>query len=159
VTVSERRETRGADLGCAGRALCGWSPPSLPADTDLKQRVDVIRLGNLAALAVVVAVVGLLNLAGHVSVRPALAADGLAGLVAGSWCLLNFWRCRHAHCLITGPGWIAFGLFALVEASFGHSLMAGYEQPVFLGVLAVAAIFEACWYAVRGTNAIVSQRT
>ncbi|MEA2504692.1 MAG: hypothetical protein QOG36_1735, partial [Actinomycetota bacterium] len=28
-------------------------------------------------------------------------ADGLAGLAAGTWCGLNFWRCRQAHCLVT----------------------------------------------------------
>ena len=80
--------------------------------------------------------------------------DGLAGLAAGSWCALNFWRCRHAHCLITGPGWLAFGVFALVEAGLGHSLINGYEQPVFMGILGLAIIFEISWYMSRRSNAI-----
>jgi hypothetical protein len=150
----EQDDTRLSELACGARALCGWSPPSLPADSDLKRRVDRIRLGNLAAVSVVVVVVGLLSLAAHLSVRPALVVDGLAGLAAGGWCSLNYWRCRHAHCLVTGPGWLAFAAFALVEAGLGHSLIAGYEQPVFLGILAVAVAFEISWYFGHRTNAI-----
>jgi hypothetical protein len=120
----------------------------------MKRRVDRIRLGNLAAAGVVVVVVGLLNGAAHLFVRPSLVVDGLAGLTAGGWCALNFWRCRHAHCLITGAGWSAFGVFALAEAIVGHSLIAGYEQPVFLGILAIAVVFEISWYLGHRTNAI-----
>ena len=64
----------------------------------MKRRVDRVRLGNLAAASVVV-VVGLLNLAAHLPVQSALVVVGLAGLTAGGWCSLNYWRCRHAHCL------------------------------------------------------------
>lgn len=154
--TAERDDTPTAEVACGGRALCGWSPPSLPADSDLKGRVDRIRLGNMAAVSVLVVVVGLLNVAGHLSARPSLVVVGLAGLAAGGWCSLNFWRCRHAHCLITGPGWLALGVFALVEAILGHSLIDGYEQPVFLGVLAVAVLFEISWYLGHRTNAIAS---
>jgi hypothetical protein len=150
----ETHQPRAGDRTCGTRALCGWSPPSLAADTALKRRIDRIRIGNMAAIGIVVVVVVLLNLAAHLSVRPMLVTDGMAGLVAGAWCSLNFWRCRHAHCLITGPGWLAFGLFAVVEASIGHSLIQGYEQPVFLGVLGIAVMFEAAWYVVRRSNAI-----
>ena len=154
--TAERHDTRAAEVACGGRALCGWSPPSIPADSDLKRRVDRIWLGNLAAVSVLVVVVGLLNVAGHLSDQPSLVVVGLDGLAAGGWCSLNFWRCRHAHCLITGPGWLAFGVFALVEAVLGHSLIAGYEQPVFMGILAVAVIFEICWYLGCHTNAVAS---
>jgi hypothetical protein len=156
MSIGEQRDLPSAEVGCGGRALCGWSPPSLTADTALKRRVDLIRGGNVAAVGIVIVVVGLLNLAAHLSVRPALVVVGPAGLAAGGWCSLNFWPCRHAHCVITGPGWLAFGLFALAEASLGHSLIAGYEQPVFVGILGVAVLFELVWYAVRRTNAIAS---
>jgi hypothetical protein len=86
-------------------------------------------------VGVVAVVVGLLSVAAQFSVRPALVVDGLAGLAAGGWCSLNFWRCRHAHCLITGPGWLAFGVFALAKAIVGHSLS---------------------WYHDHRTNAIAS---
>ena len=49
---------------------------------------------------------------------------------------------------------MAFGLFVLVEASLGHSLIGGYEQPVFMGILGAAVIFEVGWYGVHRTNAI-----
>lgn len=156
MSIAQRGDTPGTDQCCGGRALCGWSPPSLPADSDIKRRVDRIRLGNAAALGVVVVVVALLNAAAHLPVQPALALDGVAGLAAGGWCSLNYWRCRHAHCLVTGPGWLVFGVFALVEAALGRSLIGGYEQPVFLGVLGLAVIFEVSWYVARRTNAITS---
>jgi hypothetical protein len=148
------RAQRGAGGGCGGRALCGWSPASLPADTNLKRRVDLLRLGNVAAVGLVVVVVGLLNLAAHLPVRGALAVEGLTGLAAGGWCSLNFWRCRHAHCLITGPGWLAFGVLALAEAGVGHSVIGGGEQPLFMAILGLAVVFEACWYWRHRTNAV-----
>lgn len=154
MSIGDPRNTRGTDAACGARALCGWSPRSLPADSTLKRRVDRIRLGNIAAVGIVVAVVALLNIAAHLSAQPALALDGLAGLAAGGWCTLNYWRCRHAHCLITGPGWLAFGAFALVEAGLGRSIIDGYEQPIFMGILAVAVVFEVSWYLARRTNAI-----
>lgn len=142
------------NLDCGGRALCGWSPPSRVADSDLKRRVDLIRLGNAAAIGVLVLVIGLLNLAAHLSVRPALFVYGLTGLAAGGWCLLNFWRCRHAHCLITGPGWLAFAAFALIEATLGRSVIDGNEEGLFFGILGVALLYEIAWYALYRTNAI-----
>jgi hypothetical protein len=57
MSVGEHRDTRVPGARCGGRALCGWSPPSLAADTDLKRRVDLIRLGNVAAIGIVVVVV------------------------------------------------------------------------------------------------------
>lgn len=153
--TAEPARTKASDATC-GRALCGWSPASLPADTSLKRAADIVRVGNVAAVGVLVVVIGLLNLAPHLSLRPSLAVDGLAALVAGGWCSLNFWRCRHAHCLITGPGWIALGAFAFIEAGLGHSVIGGNEQVVFLAVLGAALAFEAAWYLWRHTNAIMS---
>ena len=153
-TITQRDDLGSTTVVCGGRALCGWSPPSSAADNDLKRRIDRIRLGNAAAVGLVVVVIGLLNLAAHLSGQPALAVYGLVGLVGGGWCSLNFWRCRHAHCLITGPGWVTFGVFALIEASLGHSLIGGYEQVVFLGLLGAAVLFECGWYALHHTNAI-----
>jgi hypothetical protein len=100
-----------------------------------------VLLGNAAAVGVVVVVVALFNVAAHVSVQLALVVDGLAGLAAGGWCSLNNGRCRDAHCLVTGPGWLAFGAFTLIEAGLGHSLIDGYEQFVFGGILGLAVIF------------------
>ena len=152
--ITEQQSHLNQGETCGTRALCGWSPPSLPADSVAKQRVDRIRVGNLAAIGVVAVVVGLLNLAPHLPLRASLATVGVAGLAAGGWCSLNYWRCRHAHCLITGPGWLAFGVFAFIEAAVGHSLIGGYEQPVFIAVLGAAVAFEIVWYLVHHTNAV-----
>jgi hypothetical protein len=100
------------------------------------------------------AVIGLLILAPHLPMRADLAADGLAALAGSAWCGLNFWRCRHAHCAVTGAGWLALSALAFFGAGLGHSLIGGYEQPVFLAVLAAALAFEATWRWARGTSAV-----
>ncbi len=135
-------------------ALCGWSPPPLPADTPAKRRVDPLLVGTLPGLTMVAVVVALLNIAPHLAIRGELAVDGLAAASGGLWCSLNFWRCRHAHCLVTGSGWLALSIFVFAEALVGHSLIAGYEQPVLLGILGLALLFELSWYVVRRTNAV-----
>ena len=137
------------------RALFGWSPPDLPADTALKRRADRLlpRTGWAAALYCV-AVIALLNLAPQLPERGNLAVDGLAALAAAAWCGLNFWRCRHAHCLVTSTGWAALSLLAFTGAVLGRSLIGGYEQPVFPIVLAVAVVFEVAWRLARGSSAI-----
>lgn len=135
-----------ANSSCGRRALCGWSPPPLPADTALKGRADRILVGTAPAVVMVAMVIGLLNLAPHLPIRAGLTIDGVAAFVGGTWCSLNFWRCHHAHCLVTGIGWLALSVFAFFESGLGHSVIGGNEQPVFLGVLAVALIFECGWY-------------
>ncbi len=137
------------------RALFGWSPPDLPADTAVKRRADRLlpRTGAAAVLFYAV-VIALLNVAPHLPERGGLAVDGLAALAGAAWCALNFWRCRHAHCVVTSTGWAALSVLAFTGAGLGHSLIGGDEQPVFLGVLAAAVLFEAVWRLARGTNSI-----
>lgn len=141
--------------GCMTRSLWGWSPPPSPANTRLKQVVDrwFPRTGwpLVGFYAVVIA---LLNLAAHLPVRGALVLDALAAAAAGAWCAVNFWRCHHAHCVVTSTGWLALALFAAVEAGLGRSLIGGYEQVAFLVILALGVGFEAMWYSIRRTNAI-----
>jgi hypothetical protein len=151
---SSAGEARGARAPRGARALCGWSPPPLPADTTAKRRADRVLVGTVPAVAVVAGVVALLNVAPLLPVRGELALEGVAALAAGGWCVLNFWRCRHAHCLATGPGWLALSPFLFTEAGLGRSLIAGDEQLVFLGILAAALLLEAAWYLARRTNAI-----
>jgi hypothetical protein len=144
--------------GGGGRALYGWSPADLPADSPLKRRVD--RLLPRTGLGVVVyyaAIVGLLSLAPHLPVRGALALDGLAAAAGAAWCGVNFWRCRHAHCVVTATGWLVLSVLAFTGAGLGRSVIGGYEQPVFLAVLAAAIAFECGWRWARGTNAITAK--
>jgi hypothetical protein len=105
-----------------------------------------------------VLVIALLNLAPHLPMRANLGADGLAALVAGGWCSLNFWRCRHAHCLVTGTGWLVLALFAIIETGIGRSVIHGDEQIIFLAVLAAGLLFEAGWYLTQRTNAVTGRR-
>jgi|SRR5579859_1732886 len=143
-----------ADSG-ARRALWGWSPPDLPADTAVKRRVDrLLPRTGCPTLLYYAGIAVVLGLAPHLPERANLVADGLAALAAAAWCTVNFWRCRHAHCVVTSPGWVALSGVAFTGAGLGHSLIAGYEQPVFLGVLAAAVVFEIVWSQARGTNSI-----
>ena len=91
-------------------------------------------------------------------VRASLGGDGLAALVAGGWCSLNFWRCRQAHCLVTGAGWLVLALFAIVETGIGRSVIHGGEQIIFLAVLAAGLLFEGGWYLTQRTNAFSGWR-
>jgi hypothetical protein len=138
-----------------GGALWGWSPPRLPADTAFKRLVDRVQpRGGVRLLAFFAAVVALLNVGQVLPRRTDLATVGLAALLAGGWCALNFWRCRHAHCALTGAGWLALAVFTLAEAAVGHSLIGGDEPLVFLAVLGLGLVFEAGWHLRRGTNSI-----
>lgn len=144
------RRVRRLATGCCSWLVC--CPPVLPADTRAKRLADRLlpRAGwpEVAYFAVVVA---LLGLAGRLPARPGLVVTGLACLGGGAWCAVNFWRCRHAHCLITGIGWLALGVAALTGAGLGHSLLGGADRPAFLGVLAAGVLFEAATYLTRGT--------
>jgi hypothetical protein len=137
--------------------LWGWSPPSLAADTSIKRGVDrVVPRTGWSLILYFAAVIGLLRLAPALPRSGELAMDGMAALAAGGWCALNFWRCRHAHCLVSGAGWLVLSLLAFVEAGLGHSLIGGDEQLAFVGVLLVAVVFEVAWYLTHGTKALMA---
>lgn len=145
-----------AQASCCGPGtLWGWAPPVQPADTPIKRLIDrLMPRTGLPVAAFYGAVIALLILGGNVPMRPGLALDALAALAAGGWCALNFWRCRQAHCALSGAGWLALSGFCLGEAVAGRSIIGGDEQLVFLGVLGVALAFEFAWYLPRGTNAL-----
>jgi hypothetical protein len=145
---------------CNPVALFGWSPPLRPADTALKRRVDgMLPSSGLPLIIFFAAVIALLNVGILLSARLDLAAVGLAAAAAGSWCSMHYWRTRHAHCVITGAGWLALAAFSFVEAGLGRSLIHGDEGLGFLAVLAAGLVFEAAWYALHGTNAVASGPT
>ena len=142
----------------ARRALWGWSPAARPAATPLQRRVDrILPRTGVSCVLYFLAVIALLGIAPHLPGRADLAVDGLAALGAGSWCGLNFWRCRQAHCVVNEVGWLGLALLAFVGAGLGHSVIGGYEQPVFVGVFVTALAFEGVWRAARGTNAVTAR--
>jgi hypothetical protein len=139
----------------APRALCGWSPPARPAATALERAVDrFLPLTGLPVVAYFALVACLLLAAPLIPRRGELLLDAAAALAGALWCGLNFWRCRHAHCVVDAAGWSALGVLAVGEAVIGRSLIHGDEQLVFLGVLALGLLFEGGWFALRGSNAV-----
>lgn len=100
------------------------------------------------------AVAALLLVAPLLTKRIELGVDGLAALAAAAWCGINFWRCRHAHCVVTTSGWSVLAVVSFAEAVLGRSLLAGDEQLIFLAVLVGGLLFECAWTAARGTNAL-----
>lgn len=146
--------------GCVPRVPRAWSSPVLPADTPVKRRVDhLLPCTGWPAVAYFAAVIGLLGLAQTLPAPGYLVVDAAAFLAGGSWCGLNFWRCRQAHCLLTGSGWLLLALFTAAEAGRGRSLIGGDEQLVFLAVLAIGLVFEAIWYLVHHNNAVTPAQT
>ncbi len=152
----------------SGRRVCcclpgvqqTWSRPALPAGTLVRRRVDhLLPRSGWPAVAYFAAVIGLLGLAQELPAPAYLAVDAAAFLAGGSWCALNFWRCRQAHCLVTGSCWLLLALFTAADAGSGHSLIGGGEQLVFLAVLAIGLLFETIWYLARHTNAVTAAQS
>lgn len=145
-----------AATGC-GKGAPGWSPPDLPADTSVKRWLDrLLPRTGMPSVLFWAAVIALLLVAPHLSVRLELAVDGLAGLAGSAWCGTNFWRCRHAHCVVTSGGWGALALLAFVAAGLELGGVAGFWQLAFLGVFAVGLAFEGIWYLFHRTNAVMA---
>lgn len=74
-------------------------------------------------------------------------------VVAGTYCLANFARCREAHCIVTGAGWSALAIAAGVAIATGHDA----REAAWIGFLAVAVAghgFEAIWTSFHGSNAL-----
>ena len=99
-------------------------------------------------------VTALLLLAPLLPRREEFTLDGIAFVAGAAWCGLNFWRSRHAHCLVTVTGWSALALLTFAEIVPDRSYIRGDEQLVFLAVLALSLVFEAMWVRARGTNAV-----
>src|SRR5690242_11518268 len=71
--------------------------------------------------------------------------DLVATVAASVWCLVNFWRCREAHCIATGTGWAALAVLIAIELAAGRSFVLGSEGLVFLAILLAGLGFEALW--------------
>lgn len=142
-----------AAAGC-GRWL-GCSTPTLPADTGAKRAVDrLLPRSGWPLCLYFIAVAALLSIAAQLPTRPGLALTAASAVAGGAWCSLNFWRCRHAHCIVTGAGWLLLAALALLGAAIGHSLIGGVENLVFLAIPLAGALFELGWYRTHGSYAI-----
>ncbi|WP_249010540.1 hypothetical protein [Conexibacter sp. DBS9H8] len=120
----------------------------------MKRLIDrVLPTGAWRCAFFIVIAVGI-SAAGQLPTTPGLVLGAATTLVASGYCLLNFWRCREAHCIISGTGWAALGLFETAELAVGHSLIHRNEGAVFIAILVIAAAFEAYWRTRHGTNAV-----
>ena len=130
------------------------SPPRLPADTRITRLVDRIQPAGPWQWVYFAMVAVAIGAAPSLSTRAGLALGGAATLAASAWCLANLWRCREAHCLITGFGWALLFVFELTELAIGHSVIRGTESLVFVGILVIAICFEWGWQLRYHSNAL-----
>lgn len=110
----------------------------------------------LVPVAVVLGV-GAGQLADQLPSRYAMLPAVAYFLALGGWCSLNFARCREAHCLITGAGFDALAVAAVVAVGVdGH----WYDllSLMLLPVLFAGFAFEVVWTSRHGENAVRSRR-
>lgn len=74
-------------------------------------------------------------------------------LVAGTYCLANFARCREAHCIVTGLGWSALAVIGAAAIAVSRDV----REDAWIAFLVLALVghgFEAIWTMIRGSNAL-----
>jgi hypothetical protein len=130
------------------------SPPRLPANSGAKRLVDRIQPTGAWQWVYFAAVAAAVITAPLLPTRFGLILDAAATFAASAWCLLNLWRCREAHCVVTGIGWAALFILEITELLIGRSVIHGDEGLVFVGVLVVGCAFECGWQARFGTNGL-----
>jgi hypothetical protein len=82
-----------------------------------------------------------------------LYVAGLYFLTYSAYCLANFARCREAHCIVTGLGWGALGVVALVGAVLRLDWL-GPTWNAFVIVFVLGHSFELLWVASRRTHVL-----
>ena len=73
--------------------------------------------------------------------------------VHSTYCLSNFVRCREAHCIVTGSGWLVLAVVAAGGAVMGQDIRPEVWDT-FLVVSAAGFGFEFVWKAARGSSAL-----
>lgn len=134
------------------------SPPRLTADTPAKRFADRLLPKGIGQWIFFAAVAVGVGTAPALPLRPGLVLALASTIAASSWCLVNFWRCREAHCVVSGVGWAALAALEVVELAVDRSFLFGSEGLFFIAILVVALVFEGFWRNRHGTNAITSQR-
>ena len=131
------------------------SPPHLAGDTRAKRVVDRVLPTGVGRWVFFIAIAVSISAASSLPLLPGLALGATVTLLASAYCLLNFWRCREAHCIVSGIGWAALVVFEVAEIALGRSLIHRDESLAFLIVLAGAVTFEALWRRRHGTNVVI----
>lgn len=107
--------------------------------------------------AVLLLGIGAGQLADQLPSRYAMLPAAVYCLLLGGWCSLNFARCREAHCLITGAGFDALAIAALVAVGIDahwYNLLSLLILPLLIAGVA----FEVVWTRRHGENAVRSAR-
>jgi hypothetical protein len=151
MTGSSMHPGSSADVRSAG-IRC--SPPHLEADTPAKRVVDRILPSGARRCVFFIAIAAGISAAGQLPTTAGLAAGAATTFLAGGYCLLNFWRCREAHCIISGTGWALLALFEAAELAVGHSLIHRNEGAAFAAILVIAVAFEVFWRTRHGNNVV-----
>jgi hypothetical protein len=132
------------------------APPANPAHTTVERALDryVALTAPFLQGCLVFVVVGAVAFASF-QLGPIAGLALIAGYLSvhGTYCLANFFRCREAHCIVTGVGWSVLALVAvggvLAERDIRRAVW-----DAFLAVTIVGFAFEFVWTAVRGSNAL-----
>jgi hypothetical protein len=129
--------------------------PPLSADTRAKRIADRVLPKGIAQWVYFAIVAAGVSVAPTLPLRPGLGLALAATTAASWWCLVNFWRCRGAPCVVSGVGWAALAALELVELSLGRSFLFGSEGLFFIAILVVALAFEGVWRARHGSSALI----
>jgi hypothetical protein len=140
-------------------SLLSARPPSRAQTRDWHRAADrFLILSRSAVVPVFAALAFLASFAGNqLSGRAAGLPMVAYFLAVGSWCAVNFARCREAHCLITGIGFAALAAATAISAGLDRD----WRGPLWiaaLAVLAAGALFETGWTARHGRDAVGNRR-
>lgn len=94
----------------------------------------------LRGVAGVVAAVLMFAAGAAVGGRGGVAIASVWVTVSAAYCLANFWHCREAHCVVTGPGWALTAALGAASALIPGPALSWYqvriEAAAFLVILA-----------------------
>lgn len=132
------------------------APAAAPPRNQLEHALDVYTsitapfLRGCCVFATVAAAWAASTLLGSVS---GLLLEAAFFVVAGTYCLANFSRCREAHCIVTGIGWSTLAVASIVALVAGRDI----REDAWIAFLIIALAghgFEAIWKTVHGSNAL-----
>jgi len=152
--MKQRRvDTWWAQWTCVG-GTC--APPTAPPGNRFERALDIYTSVTAPYLRgcyvfLTVAVVWFVSRALGLSVG--LLVEGAFFLIFGTYCLANFARCREAHCIVTGLGWLALAIVSLGAVLAGRDIR-GAAWTAFLVIAVAGHGFEWRWKARHGSNAL-----
>jgi hypothetical protein len=132
------------------------APPAAPAGNRLERALDAytnVTAPFLRGCYVFVTVAAAWTASALLGSLGGLLLEAVFFLVAGTYCLANFARCREAHCIVTGVGWSALAIAGAAAVAVGRDV----REDAWIAFLVVALVghgFEATWTMLRGSNAL-----